>query len=84
MTIIQEETTPIGDFYHSCGIHTLVNEIEAIVDDFELDTDELTPLVDCLVLKAKSFKSHIQKAEANALKMQNMRKLNDRLNRGFD
>ena len=41
MIIRQEESTPIGNYFHDNGILKLFDKIQEMVDEFEVDTDKL-------------------------------------------
>lgn len=64
MKIRQEESTPIGDFFHDSGLMKIFNCIRNSVDEFEVDTDELSDLCDRLASAAKMLKGIVRKAEA--------------------
>lgn len=63
MIIRQEESTPIGDFYHDTGIFVIETSLANMVDEFEVDTDQLCFFCDGLIEKLKALKNHIKKIE---------------------
>lgn len=75
MLIRQEENTPIGDFFHDCGISKVFSRLTDTVDEFEVDTDELSNLCDTLVTLSKNLKSQIKKVETEWSKKQQADKI---------
>ena len=82
MIIRQEETTPIGDYFHDSGIWQIFNQLSSIVDDFNIDTTQLCNWTDNLISTLKGFKSHVKKCEAEYRKHLNEIELNSLVNRG--
>lgn len=82
MIIRQEETTPIGDYFHDSGVWQIFNQLSNVVDDFEVNTDELNLWIDNIVSSLKGLKGHIKKCETEWTKMLNQQKLNDLIKRG--
>lgn len=82
MVVRQEETTPIGDYFHDSGMWQIFNQLSSTVDDFEIDTTQLYNWTDNLISTLKSFKSHIKKCETEYQKHLNEIKLNSIINRG--
>ena len=80
MIIRQEETTPIGNHFHDTGILKQFAAIENIVDEFEVDTDELTAYCDSLIDSLKSLKNIIKKVEAEWEKKSHLQKIKDLTN----
>ena len=80
MIIRQEETTPIGNHFHDAGILKQFNAIENIVDEFEVDTEELTAYCDSLIDSLRSLKSLIKKAEAEWEKKSHLQMIKDLTN----
>ena len=64
MIIRQEETTPGGDYFHDSGVWSIFNSLEAIVDDFELDTDTVTTFCDKVIEAMKGLKGQVKKVES--------------------
>lgn len=84
MTIRQEDNTPIGDFFHDNGLLKIFEKIESVVDDFEVDTDSLTMLIDTEIDKLKSLKAQVKKVEQAWAKKQHNREVADMVNVGLD
>ena len=68
MKIRQEESTPIGDYFHDSGINKVFEKLSESVDEFEVDTDELSVYCDSLISLLKGLKSKIKKEESEASK----------------
>ena len=64
MLIRQEESTPIGNYFHDNGILKLFDKIQEMVDEFEVDTDKLNSYCDMFVASLKGAKTHVKKAES--------------------
>ena len=64
MKIRQEESTPIGNYFHDSGIEKDIRIIEETVDEFDVDTDDLCFHIDETIGKLKSLKAQIAKVEA--------------------
>ena len=84
MTIRQEESTPIGDYFHDSGILKLFEHIQNSVDEFEVDTIELSEYCDTLINSLKGLKGQIKKVESAWVKRKAQESLSDRVNIGFD
>ncbi len=81
MNIRQEESTPIGDYFHDSGAVKIFERIKDSVDEFDVDTDELNVLCDTMISTMKGLKCQIKKAEAEWNKNQAQQKLEDLLQR---
>ena len=57
MLIRQEETTPIGDYFHDCGIFQVFNKLAEEVDEIDVETTELNVFCDSLIQSLKGLKS---------------------------
>lgn len=77
MIIRQEENTPIGDFFHDCGISKVFEKITNTVDEFEVDTDDLNSLCDSLINLSKSLKAQVKKVESAWSKQKQQERLKD-------
>ena len=75
MKIRQEESTPIGNWFHDNGMMRVFNRISEQVDEFDVDTDELSDCCDCLITLAKGLKAQIKKVEAEWQKRQTQKKV---------
>lgn len=84
MIIRQEETTPIGDYFHDNGINKIFENISNTVDEFEVDTDELDSYCDALINSIKGLRSQIKKVEAAWSKHKSQNKMNDKIHKGYD
>lgn len=84
MQIRQEESTPIGDFFHDTGVRTIFEKIESVVDEFEVDTDRLNLLIDSEIEKLKALKGQVKKVEQAWVKKQHNREVSDMINVGLD
>lgn len=68
MIIPQEESSPIGDYFHDSGIKKVFENLNEQVDGFQVDTDELCVFCDSLISLLKGLKSKIKKEESEASK----------------
>lgn len=84
MNIRQEETTPIGDYFHDSGVKTIFNAIEITVDEFEVNTDQLNSWIDAVINDLKGLKGQIKRTEADWEKMLRQREIEDMKNRGLE
>lgn len=80
MIIRQEESSPIGNYFHQTKMKPLFESIENQVDEFSVDTDELTFECDEIITRFKSLKSQIKKAEQEYSKILKRKALKDSLN----
>lgn len=80
MIIRQEESTPIGDTFHDSGILKVMEKLTAIVDKFELDTDDVQTYCDNLITSLKTLKSVAKKAESEYQKVIAQKELKSSLN----
>jgi len=84
MTVRQEENTPIGNYFHDNGILKIFEKIKDQVDEFEVDTEELSTDIDFLISSLKGLKITVKKAETEYTKYVSMKELEDRTNTGYD
>lgn len=84
MTIRQEENTPIGNYFHDNGILKIFEKIKDQVDEFEVDTEELSTDIDFLISSLKGLKITVKKAETEYTKYVAMKELKDKTNTGYD
>lgn len=68
MTIRQEESSPIGDYFHDNGIQKTFEKIAAMADGFEVDSEHLKLYCEELSSKLRQFRSFIQSAEKREMK----------------
>lgn len=84
MTIRQEETTPIGDYFHDSGVWTVFNALCSTVDDFEVESDQLNAWCDMIVNSIKGLKGVISKLEKETEKKKHIDEMNEKIKRGVD
>jgi hypothetical protein len=80
MIIRQEESTPIGNYFHDNGILKQLGKIEGIVDEFEVDTDELSNYCDSLIENLKGLKAYTKKVAVEYEKKLHRQKVKDETN----
>lgn len=68
MIIRQEESTPIGDFFHDSGVSKVFDALATTVDDFEVNTERLSSWCDFIIDKIKGLKGQIKKIETTCKK----------------
>lgn len=78
MLIRQEENTPIGDYFHDSGIVKLFEHIQNSVDEFEVDTTELSEYCDTLINSLKGLKGQVKKVESAWVKKETREKFLDK------
>lgn len=81
MIIRQEESTPIGDYFHDNGMLKVFEHIQNYVDKFEVDTTELTQYCDVLINSLKGLKGQIKKTESEWAKHKSQEKISDLMNK---
>ena len=84
MTIIQESSTPIGDYFHDCGAYTVFNALCSTVDDFEVESEQLNAWCDMLINDMKGLKGVISKLEKETEKKKHIDEMNEKIKRGVD
>ena len=77
MIIPQEESTPIGDYFHDSGMNTFFQKLHESVDEFDVDADNLNAYCDKIIECAKGLKAQIKKAEVVALRQKKKQELED-------
>lgn len=80
MIVRQEENTPIGNFFHDNGILKVFEMLQAEVDEFEIETENIKVYCDNLISSLKGLKSITEKTESEYAKKKAQRDLKDRLN----
>lgn len=80
MIIRQEETTPIGDYFHDSGMMKVFERLQNTVDEFELDTTDIETYCDNLITSLKSLKAITKKAETEYTKVKIQKELKDSIN----
>ena len=81
MIIRQEESTPIGNYFHDSGATTLFNAISSSVDEFEVDTEQLSVWCDRMVALVKGLQGLVKKIEKEEIKKLHEQEIDDRINR---
>ena len=82
MLVRQIDSTPIGDYFHDSGITKVFEKLTKMVDEFEVDTDELTIFCDSLISSLKGLKTKIKKEESEASKRIAQDKVADLVQKG--
>lgn len=77
MTIRQEESTPIGDYFHNSGMLKIFDKLSEKVDGFKVDTEEINSYCDGLIQSLKGLKVHIKKVEVAWNKQQSQEMIRD-------
>lgn len=77
MIIRQEESTPIGDTFHDSGMMKVFEKLTAVVDEFEVETDDIQTYCDNLITSLKSLKAITKKAESEYQKRKAQQELKD-------
>ena len=84
MNIVQEENTPIGNYFHESGAYTVFNALSSTVDEFEVESDQLNAWCDILINNLKGLKGVIKKCEQQAEKKRRQEEVNDMIHRGAE
>lgn len=82
MKVRQEESTPIGDFFHDSGVFSMFNNLSNIVDEVEVETNDIDAYCDCLIYALKGLKSIVKKVEGEETKRKSMEKVEEAIQRG--
>ena len=64
----QEESTPIGDYFHDNGTARLFGKISEAADGFEVDTERMKAQCDEMCAKIKELKAFVASVEKKELK----------------
>lgn len=84
MNIRQEESTPIGDYFHDADISKIFDKLKDSVDEFEVETDDVNAYCDALIDSLKGLKTHVKKVESAWAKRKSQQKITETLNIGID
>ena len=84
MKIRQEEESPIGNCFHDSGVWTIFNAISSTVDDFEIDSDQLSTWCDFVIKSMKQLQNQIKDCEKKQIKKMHEREIDDKINRGME
>lgn len=68
MLFRQEESTPIGDYFHDNGTVKLFGRISEAADEFEVDTERMKAQCDEMCTKMRELKAFIVSVEKKELK----------------
>lgn len=82
MIIKQEESTPIGDFFHDSGIKKVFEKLSEQVDEREVESEELNVFCDSIIASLKGLKNQIKKVEVEYVKQKSMEKVEEAIQRG--
>ncbi len=80
MTIRQEESTPIGNYFHDNGILKIFGKLQKTVDNFEVETEDVNVYCDALIDLLKGLKSHVKKVEDDWSKHKTKQRVADLIN----
>lgn len=80
MIIRQEESTPIGDYFHDRGILKTFEKLTDSIDNFNLDTDTVNSYCDVLIDSLKGLKTFIKKIEGDIRKQRAASEIADSVN----
>ena len=81
MIIRQEESTPIGNYFHDSGILKVFTKLEESVDKFEVETNDLKAYCDNLITSLKGLKNQINATESAWEKHQQQQRIKDMTNK---
>ena len=84
MNVRQEETTPIGDYFHDSGVYTVFNALCSTVDEFEVETEQLNAWCDMIINSIKGLKGVIRKCEQQTEKQKRADEINEMIKRGAE
>jgi chromosome segregation ATPase len=83
MIIRQEDTSPIGDFFHDSGINKIYDALRDEVDEFSVNSDRLCSWIDFLNTKLKQLKNQVKKIEQEQQKKQQINNIIDMVTPDF-
>ena len=84
MKVYQQEHSPIGDYFHDSGVHTIFNALESTVDDFEVDTAQLDAWCGMIINSIKGLQGLIKKIEKEETKKMHEDAANEMIHRGAE
>lgn len=84
MKVYQQEHSPIGDYFHDSGVHTIFNALESTVDNFEVDTDQLDAWCGMIIKSIKGLQGLISKIEKEETKKMHEDAANEMIHRGAE
>ena len=84
MKVSQQEHSPIGDYFHDSGVHTIFNALESTVDNFEVDTDQLDAWCGMIIKSIKGLQGLISKIEKEETKKMHEDAANEMIHRGVE
>lgn len=84
MKFVQQENTPIGDYFHDSGVYTIFNALMSTVDDFEVDTDQLNAWCGIIINDIKGLQNFIKKIEKEEIKKMHEDAANEMKHRGAE
>lgn len=82
MIVRQEESTPIGDYFHDCGILKAFECLQNTVDEFEVETTELISCCDYLITNLKNLKNRITAVEKEWAKRKAQEEIGEKTRKG--
>ena len=82
MTVRQEESTPIGDYFHDSGVMKIFDHLTEEVDEFEVDTEQLSMYCDHIIASMKGLQAQIKKVEKEYSKFLAQKQLRESTNAG--
>lgn len=82
MKVRQEDSTPIGDFFHDSGVFSMFNNLSNIVDEVEVETNDVDAYCDGLISALRGLKSIVKKVEGEETKRKSMEKVEEAIQRG--
>lgn len=84
MKFYQHESSPIGDYFHDSGVHTIFNALESTVDDFEIDTEQLNAWCGMVINNLRGLQNLIKKVEKEEIKKMHEDAANEMIHRGAE
>lgn len=84
MKLRQEENSPVGDFFHDSGATTIFNAIASTVDEFEVDSDQLSAWCTIVINDLKGLQSVIKKMEKEAITKRHKDEADEMIHRGAE
>lgn len=84
MNIRQEESTPIGDYFHDSGVMRVFDHLTEEVDEFDVDTERLNTYCESIIASMKGLQQTIKKAEKEYAKYLAQKELKESTNAGYN
>ena len=84
MKLSKINESPIGNTFHESGVTTIFNVLAETVDEFYVDSDQLSAWCDHIIKSMKLIQSVIKDCEKKQIKKMHEQDIEDRIHRGAE